>query len=72
MGVKGLHNYVERRLPPAEHVIRLADLRSMSGSDTVVVDVSGMVDISVVALRPPIDRKHLWDVHSHSRIGRGR
>ena len=43
MGVKGLHNYVERRLPPAEHVIRLADLRSMSGSDTVVVDGMSLI-----------------------------
>jgi hypothetical protein len=43
MGVKGLHTYLEGRLPSAKNVVNLPDLAALSGSSTVVVDGMALI-----------------------------
>lgn len=43
MGVKGLHSYLERRLPPAEHRVALSELPGRTGSNVVVVDGMSLI-----------------------------
>ena len=44
MGVKGLHSYMERRMPPRDFAIGLHELRARAnGADMVVVDGMALI-----------------------------
>ena len=43
MGVRGLHSFVEGKLPAAQHTIPLAAVRALSGGDCIVVDGMALI-----------------------------